>query len=711
MSRKSFWRALSALLVFVFIVSLAPQAQQAGAQQEGGDPRFEEIIPSPVNTPAPSDTPELVERGRAETAPLAVTLTPQRVSESCWLFVWDPREAWGTWDMIGWSPLTDQKGLADWGRDGADVWITINEDPNWGTPTSLTFSGVLFNIDTRQAGARLEFEPVRNGSGLGFVWYADSQNLGDPAYFQVEAPNSGLYSANGLRVRTAGGRQVGWDYLRFFKCYNGVPLTATPTNTPRPTNTPVPTQTPTRTPTPTPTVTPTRTRTPSPTPTVTPTIADDTLWLATPAPVVQNDNEGDVCKVAHLPIAGGTGLAREPQSPESWPNSSPQVPAPTQCYSPSHMSSIPPGACLNPTRRLVVKQSTDGTMAWSVEYQCPTQTQGAVMMTSTGANPIVGPAVALVVLTMAALSSPTTIEVVVEPAGQALAQGGSFIAASLEEGLDAVLALAVKPSTQYLGNPLVYAQVFDGVDIAGIFRGYRQSVDWNQTVWQYPATAGIDGNTVASLQYFTEGSRGPVLKTVIFKSAPNSGAGYPLWDASVQMFLDGYPANPLYPGLPPRTGEHSDKTPAESARKRWGYNEYMNRNHEWRQAGIRPPHKWCGIRPSDGACTCVDYTIQVVRWVVNGVGKVKMKLYEGAALVWSSNPTILMGLTQRVQGAQPFTDGARPNGNQWNEYRTVDLNNPSDLDQCPDHFGLRLAGRATDQGIPASMLPEGGETQ
>ena len=715
------------------IVSPLRPAQKAEAQGQA---------PNSTSTDTPTATPTTIPEMAVTPPGEAPTATPEGAPEREVTETQDfvtsaeliPAESWRAPEDITWVMFrseTDATSLHDWRRTqgGAQSgeWKYTHSD--LGTPRNHTMYEWTWAVDSipPDAQVHLVFFVTSNDSGsvppveemdlLRMYFRRLRDGLREPvtivaahvvagSWFAIDLDRTADWvvlnkEKFGLDVVADVRGQVASEFsLDSWGVYYVAPAGSTPT--PTATSSPTPAATPTATAMPT--------RTPSPTPIATPTVAEDTLWLATPAPVVQVDTEGDVCKVAHIPSAGGTGLASA-QNPESWPGGSPQVPALTQCYSPSHIASIPPGACLNPTRRLVVKQTMDGSMAWSVEYLCPTQTQGAVMMTSTAAtNPIVGPAVALAVLTMAALSSPTTVEVVFEPAGQAIAQGGSFIAANIQEGLDAVLALAVKPSTLYLGQPVVYAQIFDGQDIAGVFRGYRSSTNWEETVWAYPASAGVDGDTVAALQYFTEGSRGAVLKTVIYKTRPNAGAGYPLWDANVQMFLDGYPANPLYPGLPPRTGEHSDKTPAETARKRWGYNEYMNKNYEYRQAGMRPPHRWCGIRPSDGACSCVDYTIQVIRWEVNGVGKVKIKIYEGTALVWSSNPTVLMGLTQRVAGAAPFTDGAKPMGNQWNEYRTVDLNSPDDLNHCPDHFGLRLAGRA-DQGIPASMLPEGGETQ
>ena len=703
------------------VVSIAPQAQQAGAQEaQTSTPTATpaqqagvEVTPESTSTNVAPSEPQLIRVG-SETV-LTVQMEARQVSSSCWEYTWDGTAGpFGTWDLIQWGGApTGGYALADWYADGATFLPWASEDPALGSPTKATYSWYAFAFDPLGSGAQLQIEPTRNGASAGFYWFIRSENLSPtPVYAQVEFPD---FSVNGAFIRSNGaGRKLGWDYFRIFKCYDGVPLTATPTSTPRPTITPRPTNTFVPTATPTRTFTPTPTRTPMPTPTVTPTVADDTLWLATPAPVVQVDTEGDVCRIASLPIAGGTGQARVSEAPDSWPNSNPQLPALRECFSPSQAAWIPPGQCLNPTRILVGKNTPDGTMAFSIVFQCNSQGGGALMMTSTsaGTNPIIGPVVGFVALSMMAISaSPHNIEVFWEPAGNAIAEGGRFIATNVEEAKDVLLGLAVKPTTLYLGQPAVYAQIFDGKDIAGIFRGYRTATNWEETVWSYPASAGVDANTVASLQYFTEGSRGAVLKTVIFKTTPNGGAGYPLWDANVQMFLDGYPANPLYPGLPPRTGEHSDKTPAESARKRFGYNWYMNQNYEYRQAGIRPPHKWCGIR-SDGTCSCVDYTMQVIRWVVNGVGKVKIKIYEGVALVWNpENPSVLMGLTQSVQGAAPFSDGARPLGRQWLDYRTVDLNNPSDLDQCPDHFGLRFAGRATDQGIPASMLPEGGEIQ
>ena len=687
LSQRFLTRALVALMVLVFLASPLQPAQRARAQ-EGRTPQLEEIRSTTHIVLEATDKPELVERGHEEASAVTVSMTPQRVSESCWIYVWDPRQAAvGSWDLIGWSALTDGRGLADWGRDGASVHLTIIEDPVLGSPTQLTFSGAMFNLDANLPGARIEFEPVRNGSNFNFEWYADSQNMGDPAYFQVEAyPRQDLYTANGLVVRTGGGRQVGWDYLRLFKCYDGVPVV---------------------TPTPTPTATP------SPTPT--PPIEESIQLKKTPAPVVVHDGEDDICKIAAFPSVGGSGQARVLQSPDSFPFG-PQIPALGQCYSPSQVATIPPGSCFMPKRKLVVKEAVDGSLAWEVQFQCPTQSAGGVMMTSTEGAPVVGPLIGFAAFTMMTLlGAPNTVEVVWEPLAGAIAREGSFFADSVEEGLDAVLALAAKPATQYLGSPSVYIDFFTGTsEIEGMFRGYRFATNWEENVWIYPGDAPIDGDTVASLQYFVPGSRGPMLKTAILKNVPNGGGGFPLWDATAQLFLQDYPTEPLLPGVPPRTGIHSDKTPSETARKSWAWAQYMNRNRESVLAGIRPPHNWCGIRDEDDTCVCVSYVVHVFKWIVNGAGKVKFKSYEGAALMWNRvNPTVLMGLQKTVAGAADYTDDAKPLGAQFQNIRTFhpDTASQSDLDKCPDHFGLRLAGRAADQGIPDRMLPHGGEIQ
>ena len=244
----------------------ATPAQQAGV----------EVTPESTSTNGAQSEPQL-ERVGSETV-LTVQMEARQVSSSCWEYTWDGTAGpFGTWDLIQWGGApTGGYALADWYADGATFLPWTPEDPALGSPTKATYSWYAFALDPLGSGAQIQVEPTRNTTPVGWYWFIRSENLSNsPAYVQVESPD---FSVNGAFIRSNGaGRRLGWDYFRIYKCYDGVPLTATPTNTPRPTNTPIP---PTNTPRPT--VTPSSTFTPTPTPTSTRTATP--TWTPTPCP-------------------------------------------------------------------------------------------------------------------------------------------------------------------------------------------------------------------------------------------------------------------------------------------------------------------------------------------------------------------------------------------------------------------------------------------
>lgn len=768
-SRSPWAKFLVFALVVVFFASPLQPAQRAVAQSETST-----STPTPTVTPT-AGLPEPVRGGHTTTTDQLVaakreavwgqsapTTTPTATADLVDLFdkgLWAPSTA-PVYYPTDAPPTAPKVGDMTGGRtpDETCIYTGVSPSiyaPNWHWPWNATV-GAYENAGNGSVGTNYllgfislrESLPLQAGqttTRIGVEAVVESTGMYLNRLFRYQLPSEvttigegrpggswttvTYWSASILTfpqtssvLAQGGSDDTAWiSWYAIKRCYNDTSTPVPPTATSRPTNTSIPpSATPTRTFTPTPTFTATPTRTPSPTwtpsatPSPTPAIEESTQLKKTPAPVVLHEGEDDICKVAAFPVVGGSGQARAVQSPDSLPFG-PQIPALGQCYSPSQVATIPTGSCFMPERKLVVKEAVDGSLAWEVQFQCPTQSAGGVMMTSTEGAPVVGPLIGFAAFTMMTLlGAPNTVEVVWEPLAGAIAREGSFFADSVEEGLDAVLALAAKPATQYLGNPSVYIDFFTGTsEIEGMFRGYRFATNWEETVWTYPGSSPVDANTVAAVQYFVPGSRGPVLKTAVLKTVPNGGGGFPLWDATAQLFLQDYPTEPLLPGVPPRTGIHSDKTPSETARKSWAWAQYMNRNQEFRLAGIRPPHNWCGIRDEDDTCVCVSYVVHVFKWIVNGLGKVKFKSYEGAALMWNRvNPTVLMGLQRTVAGAADYTDDAKPLGAQFQNIRTInpDTASQADLDKCPDHFGLRLAGRA-DGGIPASMLPEGGETQ
>ena len=384
-SRK-FTRALIGLLVLaIVIVSSVQPASKATAQVEAPNS-------TPTATPTatvPTTIPEMrvtvegdLPTSTPEGAPEGVTVDQDFLTADDMM----PAESWRVPENITWVMFrseTDATSMHDWRRTqgGAQSGEWKYTHPNLGTPRDHSMYEWTWAVEDipQDAEVHLVFFVTSNHTGsqppvgemdLLRMYF---RRLRDGRREPVTTVAAHVVAGNWFAVdlnRTAdwvglNREKFGLDVVSTQQGQHGVQFSIDSWGVyyiPPAGSTPTPTQMPTATAAATPT------RTPSPTLTATPTVADDTLWLATPAPVVQNDTEGDVCKVAHIPSAGGTGLAREPQIPESWPNSSPQVPALTQCYSPSHIASIPPGACLNPTRRLVVKQTIDGSMAWSVEY-------------------------------------------------------------------------------------------------------------------------------------------------------------------------------------------------------------------------------------------------------------------------------------------------------------------------------------------------------
>lgn len=462
---------------------------------------------------------------------------------------------------------------------------------------------------------------------------------------------------------------------------------------------PTPTPTPTRTPTwtPAPTITPRPTATPTASPTL---IVDE--WGQGGRTVVRVPRPADQIVDARQSIGCFDTLA--PRMGQRWSAATIAAQSGETVFSPAAAIRVAPycmtrvtlppaSVCLGGQERRYTAKD-DGPLGWVVEVRCrgaSTNTPVLMSVQAQGLNSGGNVVIALVTVVGWAATRPEVQTFVLESAEGATTWAGKVLSPSYEAARHWLFTLAFAPRTAALtwGEPSSYSQLIEvdeqGVEgIVGAISHYRP-VDWGTTtVWAYDANRrATDEATVAILQSVTGG----VLVSRMYSTTPIPGVqGRTLFDAVAADIGTGYNVVPI-PGIPPRTGPHSDlkegADPVLKAKKDATWVEAHKHRIEIVLAGLGF-YDWCGTRldiDENGVeretCACVKFDLGVFREIFNGAGKLVQRWTKGLALVYNPvNPTVLLDLKPKVGG-----DG-RPRGPEWERFEKIDQRNPPPACQC-----------------------------
>lgn len=711
-------------------------------------------LPTPVVTAqeAPQSVPEpvVIDEGIANDE---LVIIPQEVdtpdgTESCWQWVVNNQTPVGTWHTIQWPeyPPPGDIGYNDWDSNGASFEFRMVEDPSWGEPVSGTISW-YWNRFSPDGPGTVERVQIYQENGGGMTWMTLSELLSvEPVPWEYALVNSWLHYDR-VRISTPGGTtpwgiglRVGWDNFKFVRCYEVTTPTATPTRTP--TRTPTPTATPTRTPVPTatPTRTPTRTPVPTATPTRTPiaSVTPEEPSVHTPdvAPVV-NTESTTPCQYLNMGLvaSGGWVMGSTSSVPaQESPIAGPPVRSHPNCFHASNFigvrppSGVTPEQCPNPQRVVIAKETESGVYAWSEEYQCD-QVSGQIVV---GTTATLNPMATIAGLLFGAYASyvavqPDTVKFVWRPLIAGGVEQGEIIVNNIQEAKAWVYSLLYKPATPQetgLPEPVRYLQYAWGADTTLTMRVYRNVPDfelWNQLGW---LREGIYlPGAIAVFQFPYVDTNGNVrLKTFTFSSVPLAGNPTTLMASVAEQLMDTWIHLPPRPETPPicLSGHSCGANPDLVAKKFGMYHQVMTWAREWIDALHIPPWHWCGYRPSDGACACTNYWLQIAKQVIDGAGQVKWKVEKGLIAIVNSNSTAFgdllpTGTNGNPNVFEPFTESARPRGNQWKSdvWETIEPGS----DKCRDDWwGLTLAmdennldmyqGEKQLNSIPDYMLEE-----